>query len=118
MPDLNLPNLVYDKMPTPTLSGAILSDISGSQFATVLTGSAIVRPTDTTAYTLGDLVANSTAFASVTPVSFANAASSAAGVGKIGRLLFKKSGTNVTNAQFRVHFLVQIQYPLAVITLL
>lgn len=62
------------------------------------------RPADTTAYASGDLVANSTTAASVTPLTFATAARVAAGSLTIKRVKLKKSNTSITNAQFRIHF--------------
>jgi hypothetical protein len=61
------------------------------------------RPADTTAYTSGDLVANSTTAASVVPLSFTAARINDA-TGMIRRVRLKKSTTTTTNAQFRVHF--------------
>lgn len=60
------------------------------------------RPADTTAYALGDLVANSTTAGSVTPLSW-TAARVAAGSFLVRRARAKKSGTSVTNASFRLH---------------
>lgn len=60
------------------------------------------RPADTTAYASGDLVANSTTAGSVTPLSW-TAPRYATGGGQVRRVRLKKSGTTVTNAQFRVH---------------
>lgn len=63
------------------------------------------RPADTTAYASGDLVANSTTAGSVTPVTIAvgRGASGSAATGMLRRARLRKSGTSVTNAQFRVH---------------
>lgn len=60
------------------------------------------RPADTTAYALGDLVANSTTAGSVVPMSLTVARVNA-GTGQILRARLSKSGTSVTNASFRVH---------------
>jgi len=62
---------------------------------------AFTRPSDTTAYTSGDLVANSTTAGSVTPMSIALPGRTRATIKRI-RLL--KSGTTATNGAFRVHF--------------
>lgn len=61
------------------------------------------RPSDTTAYASGDLVANSTTAGSVTPITLAlgNPAQAQA---IIRRVRLTKSGTTATNGQFRVHF--------------
>ena len=61
------------------------------------------RPNDTTAYTSGDLVANSTTAGSVSPMSFA-LANPAAGQTTVKRVRLLKSGTTATNGAFRVHF--------------
>lgn len=61
------------------------------------------RPADTTAYAVGDIVANSTTAGSVVPMSFANAARVAAGSGVVRRARVKKNGTTITNGGFRVH---------------
>jgi hypothetical protein len=61
------------------------------------------RPNDTTPYTLGDLVANSTTAGSVIPMSFAISRTTGLG-GMLRRLRLRKTGTSLTNASFRVHF--------------
>lgn len=61
------------------------------------------RPSDTTAYTSGDLVANNTTAGSVTPMTLA-LANPAQGQTNILRCRISKSGTTPTNATFRVHF--------------
>lgn len=60
------------------------------------------RPSNTTAYASGDLVADSTTAGSVTPLSW-TAARVAAGSFMVRRIRLRKSGTSVTNASFRVH---------------
>lgn len=60
------------------------------------------RPADTTAYALGDLVANSTTAGSVVPLVFLVDRVDG-GSCLIRRLRLRKSGTGVTNAQFRLH---------------
>lgn len=64
--------------------------------------SSFTRPSDTTAYASGDLVANSTTAGSVSPMSWTLPRLEAASV-FIRRLKVRKSGTSVTNASFRVH---------------
>lgn len=64
--------------------------------------STFTRPADTTAYAIGDLVANSTSAGSVTPMSFV-AASVNAGSGMARKARIRKSGTSVSNASFRLH---------------
>lgn len=70
----------------------------------VITSNTITRPADTTAYAVGDLVANSTTAGSVTPFTFASAVDADTGsYGRVDRIRIYKSGTSVTNASFRVH---------------
>lgn len=83
-------------------AGALKSNLD--QYGIVLTSNTITRPADTTAYVSGDLVANSTTAGSVTPFSFASATRVAAGTGEIQAIRLYKSGTSLTNANFRVHF--------------
>lgn len=64
------------------------------------TSQTITRPSDTTAYTSGDLVANSTTAGSVTPFSFRVGKNK--GI-KLWRVALAKSAASVTNASFRVH---------------
>lgn len=93
------------------LNGTGGSDGSSGSFAvpTVAAGFGAVasanftRPADTTAYTSGDLVANSTTAGSVVPLSFADAVRAEGGVSRIERVRLRKSGTSLTNASFRVH---------------
>lgn len=60
------------------------------------------RPSNTTAYASGDLVANSVTAGSVTNMSV-TAARVAAGSGLIQSIHFRKSSTSVTTASFRIH---------------
>jgi len=91
-------------------SAASLSVVPASD-AVVPTGSKTValaaatmtRPADTTAYAVGDMVANNTVAGSVTPIQFSNAVRSSGGTGVLRRLRLKKSGVSVTAASFRVH---------------
>lgn len=70
---------------------------------TVITASAnFTRPADTTSYTSGDLVANSTVAASVAAMQF-NIARIAAGAFIIRRARLKKSTNTTTAATFRLH---------------
>lgn len=57
------------------------------------------RPSNTTAYASGDLVANNTNAGSVTPLTF----SSAHGFGAIVRARIEKSDKTTTNASFDLH---------------
>lgn len=59
------------------------------------------RPADTNAYSIGDLVANSTTAASVVAMQFD--VGPCTGIGKIPRARVYTSNTALTNAQFRLH---------------
>lgn len=64
------------------------------------TSSSFTRPSDTTAYASGDLVANSTTAGSVTPMTF----SIGYGTGlKVYRASVKFNSSTPTNAKFRLH---------------
>lgn len=69
----------------------------------LIVGSTVTRPSDTTAYASGDLVANSTTAGSVTPISFAGVARVSGGSGMIRRMRLRTSSTSVTSASFRLH---------------
>jgi hypothetical protein len=61
------------------------------------------RPVDTTAYAIGDLVANSVTAGSVTPIAFTTAARVSGGSGLIRSAKLKTSNTSLTAASFRLH---------------
>jgi hypothetical protein len=62
------------------------------------------RPSDTTPYASGDLVANSVTAGSVVPMTFALADSQRPGSGgRIRRCRLRKTGTGISNASFRLH---------------
>lgn len=61
------------------------------------------RPTNTTAYTAGNLIANSTSAGSVVPMTFAGAARDLDITGMIRRARIKVSDTAWLNATVRVH---------------
>lgn len=63
---------------------------------------AITRPSDTTAYTSGDLLANSTTAGSVTFPAI-TIARVPGGTAMLRRCRLRKTGTGTTNANFRVH---------------
>jgi len=63
--------------------------------------SSFTRPGNTTAYTSGDLVADNTVAASVTPLIWTT--SKVVGQGTIMRVRFYKSDPTATNANFTVH---------------
>lgn len=74
----------------------------GSKTA-VIAAATMTRPADTTAYAVGDMVANNTTAGSVTPIQFSNVVRSSGGTGVLRRLRLKKSGVSATGASFRVH---------------
>jgi hypothetical protein len=61
------------------------------------------RPNNASAYSSGQLVANSTSAGSVVPMTFSVSGQSMPGQFRLTRLRLAKSGTTATNAQFRVH---------------
>lgn len=61
------------------------------------------RPADTTAYAIGDLVANSTTAGSVAAVEIGHVSNAPAGASMLRRVTLRKSGTSVTSASFRIH---------------
>ena len=70
--------------------------------AIYVASAAFARPSDTTQYAVGDLVANSTTAGSVVPLSMVVASAAGAGA-KICRARLLKSATSITSASFRVH---------------
>lgn len=81
--------------------------LSGGYRSWLRITASFTRPSDTTAYASGDLVANSTVAGSVVPIRLLGAARNIGGQGIINRLTLGKTGTTLTNAQFRVHFYLQ-----------
>lgn len=72
-------------------------------YAQHITSANFTRPSDTTAYASGDLVANSTTAGSVTPMTL-SAGRGPNSQGMIRRVRLKKSSVTTTNASFRIHF--------------
>lgn len=72
------------------------------ELAIVSSTATMTRPADTTAYAIGDLVANSTTAGSVTPFTFAVSRVTNGLVSIIGGKI-EKSTTSVTSAFFRLH---------------
>lgn len=68
----------------------------------------IARPADTTAYTSGDLVANSVTAGSVNALQFTTAARISGGNGKITGARIQKSTNGVSGAAFRLHLFTVI----------
>lgn len=71
--------------------------------ASAVPTASFTRPADTTAYAVGDLVANSTTAGSVVPMQV-QCARRDGGTGQILRVRLRKSGAILTNASFRAHF--------------
>lgn len=69
---------------------------------TLRPAASFVRPSDTTAYATGDLVANSTTANAVVPMSFSLSRATGLG-GLIRRIRLRKTGTGITGASFRLH---------------
>jgi hypothetical protein len=101
------------KQPALGTAGTASTDVISVQGIASMTPVAVVgksivassnfnRPADTTAYAVGDLVANNTTAGSVTPLSWTLGRVND-GYVTIRRARLKKSTTGVTNAQFRLH---------------
>lgn len=97
-----LPASLGIKTSANSLSIAPASDAFFPVGATATPSAAITRPADTTAYAIGDLIANSTTVGSVTPMQFA-IARVAAGSFSILKARLRKSGTGVTGVSARLH---------------
>lgn len=67
-----------------------------------LPSGSFVRPGDTNAYAVGDLIANSTTANQVVPITVPISRRQG-GTGYIRRVRLLKTGTSITNASFRVH---------------
>ena len=80
-----------------------IGEVGGRNF---LASASFTRPADVAPYAVGDLVANSTTAGSVTPLTLTvgRTGTTPGSTGMIRRLRLRKSGTNITNAVFRVHF--------------
>lgn len=79
--------------------------VTAGGFTALVSGN-FTRPADTTAYASGDLVANTTAAGSVTPITMTvgREPTGYTAAGMIRKIRLRKSGTSTTNASFRVHF--------------
>lgn len=75
---------------------------SADQYAAVVTGSTLTRPADTTAYAIGDLIANSTTAGSVVPITLSGMSRVNTGQGRIERVRLSSSSTAV-GMTIRVH---------------
>lgn len=72
----------------------------------VVASANFTRPADTTAYAVGDLIANSTTAGAVAPLQF-TVSRTVDGSFMIRRARVKKTGPSVTNAQVRLHLYKQ-----------
>ena len=102
-----MPNITRDALPVVVLGSDGSSASSSTNPITTggigkLASANFTRPSDTTQYASGDLVANSTTAGSVAAMQF-TVARIAGGSGMIRRARLRKSGTSVTNAAFRLH---------------
>jgi hypothetical protein len=78
------------------------SGVVGGNVARPAGNATFTRPSNTTAYASGDLVANSETAGSVV-VPTVTVGRDGNGTGHLRKLQLKKSGTTATNASFRVH---------------
>jgi hypothetical protein len=98
-----LPASLGPKAGSASLSVAPATDAVFTALGLTVTPTAnFNRPADTTAYAVGDLVANSTTAGSVAAMQL-SAIRVAAGSGILRRLRLYKSSAGLTNAQFRAH---------------
>lgn len=82
-----------------TAGEAHIGEIGGNS---AVVAASFTRPANTTAYAIGQLVANTTTVASVTPLAL-SVARKTGGTGRITRARLTKSGPSLTNASFRIH---------------
>lgn len=83
-------------------------EVTGGGFSV---GAAFTRPTDTTQYTSGDLIANSTSAGSVVPLNFVNITPTPNQPFSVIGARFKKSTTSLTTASFRLHLFHTLPVP-------
>lgn len=76
-----------------------------------LASATFTRPADTTAYAVGDLVANSTTAGSVVPLRFLPGNKGIGGKRHLTKCRLQKSGTGVTNASFKIHIIKASSVP-------
>lgn len=89
-------------IPAHTLVDSAGADMALLGRAILTPAASFARPADTTAYAVGDCVANSTVAGSVAPLSF-TAARLAAYAGAIRRVRLSKTTATLTDAAFRLH---------------
>lgn len=83
-------------------TGSLVTPVPGHPSYVLIPSASFTRPADTTAYTIGDLVANSTTAGSVAPLSL-TVTQVNGGTAMLRRCTLRKSGTGITGASFRVH---------------
>ncbi len=91
-----------DLTTTTLLAGEAHIGSFSPELAIVPASALMTRPADTTAYALGDLVANSTTAGSVVPFTFPVSRAADKLVSIVGCDIVK-SGTSITSASFRLH---------------
>ena len=95
----------------PAASLNVLPDAVISNNCEVVISSSFSRPSNTTAYSAGQLVANSTVAASVTPLTFANVVRSAGDCLRVERVRISKTTNSLTNASFKLHLFEVLPVP-------
>lgn len=78
--------------------------------ATTVPGVSFTRPSNTTQYSVGDIVANSTVAGSIVPMQF-SVGRIAGGSGLLRRIRARKTGTSITSASFRLHLYRSLPTP-------
>jgi hypothetical protein len=96
---------------SPVTSANPSATYSPGGFVTV--SQTLTRPSDTTPYTSGDLIANSTSAGSVAPIELLSVARATGEAIRIERVRLRKTGTSLTNASFRVHLFRLLPVPSA-----
>lgn len=91
--------------PVPVYSTAEYPSVVDAGKIRLITASAFTRPSDTTTYAVGDLIANSTTAGSVTPMTFEDVVRVAGGSAMLRRARIRSNRTSgaTTNAFFRLH---------------
>lgn len=98
--DVDTPVSETDRFPVEVPASELhLGEVGGN---TAIVTNNFTRPSNTTPYASGDLIANSTTAGLVTPIILTVARKNA-GTGRYLRLRLAKSSASLTNASFRVH---------------
>lgn len=110
-----LPATLGQKTMANSMAVALASDQGNiavvSNNSEVKVSATFTRPADTTAYAAGDLVANSTTAGSVVAMSFTSMVRTAGDCVRLERARLTKTGTSLTNAQFRLHLFEDVPVP-------